>query len=217
MAILPTVEIPGLREAIRRERTLRDRAFLGGDELVCGVVVRQLSLRIMLFLEHAQNGFLIPVRWDFAEEPIAHAVQVLWFARKEWTPPSVAPDGFWKQLKEEIRVQKFMRKVLSGRDGVALVKEVRDWIDEATFDCPAGGGSEIPRQSYASHPAHLVDLFGAAGLPFSYDEIMDMPLKRLWQHWRLAANRMYGVKLTNPSDEVATGYLSTGRAHEHRN
>lgn len=212
MATLPTVEIPGLREAIRKERTLRDRAFLGGYELVFGIVVKQLSLRTVLFLEHAENGFLIPFRFDDDNEVIAHAIQVLWFSRPSWTPPSVETPSLWRQFVTARQEHLFQMKVLRNGTPMELVKEVRGWIEEATFDCPSGSGGELPRQSYASHPAHLVDLFGAAGLPFSYDEIMDMPLKRLWQHWRLAANRLYDLKLTNPSDEVAVGYLSKGAA-----
>ncbi len=210
MAIFETVEIPGLREAIRKERTLRDRAFLGGNEILFGVEVRQLSLRIALYLEHAENGFMIPVRWDFDEEPIAHALQVLWFAQPGWKEPT-KKFSFWRKFIESRRQELFMRKVMKNGTGLELVKAVREWLDDATFDCPSESGSELPRNSYASHPAHLVDLFGAAGLPFTYDEILDMPLKRLWQHYKLAANRLYDAKLTNPSDTIATDHLS-GRA-----
>ncbi len=211
MAIFPTVEVPGLREAIRKERNLRDRAFLGGNEIVFGVEVKQLSLRIALYLEHAENGFMIPVRWDFDDEPIAHAIQVLWFAQPDWVAPTVRPLSLWAQFKLARKQALFTRKVLANGTPEDLIGEVMDWIKEATFDCPAGGGSEVPRQSYASHPAHLVDLFGAAGLPFTYEEIMDMPLKRLWQHYKLAANRLYEAKLTNPSDDIVVGHLR-GRA-----
>lgn len=207
-----SVEIPGYREQVRKERTLRDRAFLGGNEIVFGIEVKQLSLRTALFLEHAENGFMIPVRWDFDGEEIVHAIQVLWFAQPDWVQPSVTPPSIWRQFNEARRQTLFARRVLRNGSPDDLVTEVMDWIKEAMFDCPAASGSEVPRPSYVSHPAHLVDLFGAAGLTFSYDEILDMPLKRLWQHYKLAANRLHGLTLTNPSDDLAVEHLARGGA-----
>ncbi len=213
MVTLNKVEILGFREAVRKERTLRDRAFLGGNEIVAGVVVRQLSLRTVLYLEHAQNGFMIPFRFDDDLEVLAHAVQVLYFSTPKWRAPEVEPYSFWKHSLTSWREEVFRRKALRGIDPVELVNEVREWTDEAFMDCPSGGGADgVPKPSYASHPAHLTDLFAAAHLNFTYDEIMDMPLKRLWQHWRLAANRVYDVKLTNPSDEIAVREIAKGAA-----
>lgn len=213
MAItLPVVEVPGLREAIRKERTLRDQAYAGGNEIVCGIVVRQLSLRTYLFLERAQNGFIIPYKFDDANEILAHALQVLYFSTPEWKEPKVEPYSFWRSFAEGFRTHRFMKRALQ-KVGSAedLVTGVREWIDESCMDCPTGGGSGgVPPQIYASYPTDVVDLFAAASLPFSYDEIMDMPLKRLWQHYRVAASRVYDSKLTNPSDELATLRLAKG-------
>lgn len=212
MVTLPTVEVPGLAEAVRKERTLRDRAFLGGNEIVAGVIVRQLSLRTVLYLEHAENGMMIPFRFDDDIEVVAHALQVLCFSQPGWTAPEVRHYSFWRHWLSAWREQRFQRRVLRQIDPLELVKEVREWTDDSFMDCPAGGGGELPKKSYASHPAYLVDLFAEAGLGFTYDEIMDMPLKRLWQHWRLAAARTHDVKLTNPSDELAVERAAKGAA-----
>lgn len=208
MVTLQTVEVPGLRDALKRERVLRDRAFLGGEEIVCGVVVRQLSLRIALFLEHAENGFFIPFHFDDDNEVAAHALQVLWFSKPDWEEPRLEADGFVMSWFEAYKRFRFQKRFLLQNDIETLVSEVRAWIDDAMLDCPKGGHSSGPSQSYASYPAHLVDLFAAAGLPFSYAEILDMPLKRLWQHWRLASNRLYDVKLTNPSDDLTVKHIA---------
>lgn len=214
MATLSTVEIPGFREAVRKERTLRDRAFLGGNEIVAGVVVRQLSLRTVLYLEHAENGFMIPYVFDDDVEVLAHALQVLYFSRPGWVAPEVGSTSLVEAWREGVKTYRFQRQALGGATAQEIVKEVRAWLDDSFMDCPAGGGSTdgVQRPSYASHPAHLVDLFAAAGYRFGYDELLDMPLKRLWQHWRLAANRVYEVKLTNPSDDVAVEHIAKGVA-----
>lgn len=211
MVALQTVEIPGFREAVARERKLRDRAFLGGNEIVCGVVVRQLSLRTLIMLEHAENGFVIPYKYDTGLELISHAMQVLWFSRVEWTPPEVKPYSFWSTFRESVKQHRFQRNLLRTRKPLQIIDEVQEWIDESFFDSPAGVSTPIYQPSYVSYPAHVVDLFADARLPFSYDDVMDMPLKRLWQHWRLAAHRVYSRPLTNPSDKIAVEHLSKGR------
>lgn len=207
MATLPTVEVPGFREALKKERSLRDRAFLGGNEIVCGVVVRQLSLRTSLFLEHAQNGFFIPFRFDDDLEVLAHALQVLYFSSPDWKEPEVKPFTIWSHWTETLRQQRFQRKALRGNTPSGVVKEVREWIDEAMMDCPAGKESEVPKQSYVSYPASLLDVFAAANYHFTYSDILDMPLKRLWQHYRLAVNRVYEAPLANPSDVIAVEHI----------
>lgn len=215
MAItLPVVEVPGYREQVRKERTIRDEAFLGGDELVCGVVVHPLSLRTAIFLEQAENGFMIPFRFDSDMEQVAHALQVLYFCSPEWSPPESPAYSAWRTFKEGYRAQRFQRRALrAAGDLDSLIDGVQDWINNSCMDCQSvGSSSGVPKQSYASHPAHLVDLFGAAGLTFTYDQIMDMPLKRLWQHWRLAAHRVYEAKLSNPSDTLATDHIAKGKA-----
>ena len=212
MITLPTIEVPGFKEAIRHERTLRDRAFLGGNEIVCGVVVKQLSLRTSLFLEHAQNGFFIRFNFDDDLEVLAHALQVLRFSEPNWKAPEVEYPTLWATWWQGMKDLRFQKRVIKKQSPEAIVKEVREWIDDAMFDCPSGGQSDIPAPSYVSYPASLVDLFAAAGLKFTYDEILDMPLKRLWQHWRLAAHRVYDKKLTNPSDEIAVEHIAKGAA-----
>lgn len=211
MVALQTVEIPGFREAVARERKLRDRAFLGGNEIVCGVVVKQLSLRTLIMLEHAENGFVIPYRYDTGLELVSHAMQVLWFARAEWQPPEVKPFSFWRSFYNSVAERKFQTKLLRAYKPMQLVEEVQEWLDESFVDSPSGSADKTFVPSYVAYPAHVVDLFADAGLLFTYDEIMDMPLKRLWQHWRLAAHRVYNRALTNPSDKIAVEHLAKGR------
>lgn len=71
VAKLPTVEVPGYSEALRRENFVRTTAFIGGNESLCGVEVVPLSLRTVLRLEVAQNGFFVPCQFDSDSEAIA--------------------------------------------------------------------------------------------------------------------------------------------------
>ncbi len=208
MVTLQTVEIPGLREAIKRESRVRDTAFLDGMEIVCGVEVHPLSLRRLIWLEQAHNGLIVPWRFDTQGELLAHSLQLVYFCTPQFSIPTSPKYSFWRAFRDGLKRARFFRKALRIAPD-ELIKEVDGWVGEAFMDAPAGGGSsEVPAPSYASYPAYVVDKFSEAGLPFTYDEIMDMPLRRLWQHWRIASRRIHDVKLTNPSDEVAVNHIA---------
>ena len=209
MVTLETVHVPGLREAIQREGRIRDTAFLDGLEIVCGVEVTPMCLRRLIWLEQAHNGLIVPWRWDSEEELLAHALQVLYFSRPNFTPPKTPKYSFWRSFRDGIAQQAFFRKTLRSAANDVIIKEIEEWLSDSFMDSPAGGGSsEIQGPSYASYPAYIVDKFAEAGLPFTYEEIMTMPLRRLWQHWRVAARRLHEITLTNPSDDLATKVIA---------
>lgn len=205
MVTLQTVEVPGLREALKRESGIRDTAFLNGLEVVCGVEAHPLSLRRLIWLEQAHNGFVVPWRFESEEEMLSHALQIVYFCTPKFTIPKSPKYSFWASFGDGMKQQAFFRKALRSGTPEVIIKEIEAWLGDAFMDSPAGGGNnEVRGPSYASYPAYVVDKFADAGLPFTYDQIMDMPLRRLWQHWRVAVKRIDGAILTNPSDDLAT-------------
>ena len=213
MVTLQTVEIPGLREARKREARVRDTAFLDGLEMVCGVEVTPLSLRRLIWLEHARNGLIVPCKFDSDEELLAHSLQLVYFCTPKFSPPASPVMSFWRTFRDGMKYHSFFQKALRSGTPEVLVKEVRDWVSDSFMDAPTGGGNnEVMPPSYASYPAYIVDKFAEAGLPFSYSEIMDMPLRRLWQHWRVAMRRVNDTTLTNPSDDLATKFVAGVKA-----
>jgi hypothetical protein len=212
MVKLETVEIPGLREAIKREQHVRDTAFLDGREILCGIEVVPLSLRRLIWLEQSHNGFVVPWKWEGDAEAFAHAVHLLYVMRPKYSPPESPRESFWRGFKAGWSEAMFARS-LRKRDRAALIGELQAWISDAFMDGPkGGGGSEIMPPSYASYPVYLIDLFAEAGLTFTYGEIMEMPLARLWQFWRVASKRVRGMTLTNASDEIAVNHIAGVRA-----
>jgi hypothetical protein len=207
MVTLQTVEIPGYREAVKREAQVRDTAFLDGLEVVCGVEVVPLSLRRLIWLEQAHNGFVVPWIWEGDAEIFAHAVQFLYFLRPDYSPPKSAKESFWQSFKSGLKEQLFINRMARG-DRNEILKELNAWIKDAFMDAPNTGSGGVMSAPYASYPAHILDLFAEAGLTLTYNEIMDMPLSRLWQHWRLSARRLRDVTLTNPSDDLATKVIA---------
>ena len=211
MVTLETVEIPGLREAIKRETRVRDAAFLDGLEVVCGVEVVPLSLRRLIWLEQAHNGFVVPWKWYNAAETFVHAVSFLYFLQPSFQLPRSPIQSFWQSFRDGWREQMFAHR-MARNDRSELVKELAEYIADCFMDAPTGGGGEIMPPSYVSYPTHIIDLFAEAGLTFGYSEIMDMPLTRLWQIHRIASRRIWQIKLSNPSDSLAVEHLTKGAA-----
>lgn len=208
MVALQTVEIPGYREAIKRERTLRDAAFLDGLETLCGEQVVPLSLRRLIWLEQSHNGFLCPWKWESDSELIGHAIGVVYFCRPDFRPPTKANWSFLRAWWFAAAQHRFSVRVLRRIEPEKLIAEVEAWLSDAFMDAPNPSGGSIGGQSYASYPAYIIDKFGEAGLTYSPDQIMDMPLKRLWQHLRVAGARLNDMKLTNPSDDIAVAHIA---------
>lgn len=205
---LQTVPIPGYAEAVRRESEIRNRAFLGGAQVVCGVRVYPLSLRRLIWLEAAGNAHVIPARFESLAEAAAHAAQVLYFCSGRFRLPDSPAVPFWRAWRDKISVRLFLTALRSIRTEVELISEVREWLDAQFMDAPCGSSDGVHSAGHAAYPAYIVDRFGEAGLLFTQDEILDMPLARLWQYWRLATRRLSGGALTNPSDDLATQYLA---------
>lgn len=208
MVALPTVKIPGYADAVRRERRVRESAFWAGNEVVAGVEVAPFSLRHLQWLELARNGFVVPCIFDNRDEMVAHAVQVLWFCRPGFRPPVTVRPGLAQVARIAFSAQLFAVRTLWRNEPDKLVAEVEQWLADAFMDAPPGSADKPAPPSYAASQAYILDRFAEANLPFTFDEIMDMPLRRLWQHWRLASRRLADEKLTNPSDDVATRYLA---------
>ena len=208
MVTLPIVPIPGFREAVQREQSVRETAFLGGLELVCGVVVRPFSLGSLILLDQAKNGFVLPLRFDNDSEIVAHAIQVLYFCSPKFKAPISPKYSFFGQLIAVFKQQRFIRSVLRKSAPAKVISEVEAWIDDSMMDCPSGSSEGPKPQSYAAFPAYIIDRFAEGGMMFTESEIMNMPLRRLWQHWRLVRARTEGYPLTNPSDELAVNFLS---------
>lgn len=210
MVTLPKVEIPGLREAVKREQYVRNRAFDCASELVCGVEVHPLTLRKFILLETAMNGMVVPCVFDDDEEAVAHAIQALYFCSPAFVAPKSPKQSFWSRFADGRRQHGFIVKVLRAQpDKRKVFEEIEAWLATAFMDAPKGGGDpDIPTTSHAAYPAYIIDLFAEAELPYTEDEIMDMPLAKLWQLWRLAAKRCRHIPLTSPSDELAVNHIA---------
>jgi hypothetical protein len=207
--MLPTVEIPGYAEALRREQRVRAAAWRQPADTLAGVPVRPLTLAEIGHLEDMRNGFFVPFTFATEAEIDGHCAQLVWWLSACPKPARDAGRGGLRYLYTWQARRELLAYLAAHRD--ALRREVMDWLADNFMDAPKSDGGLLG-QPEAHGNAYIMDALAAAGYGFSEAEVLNMPLPRLWQYVRLASRRLSGRPLTNPSDRVATDYLAAQAA-----
>lgn len=206
---LNRVEIPGLADAYRRERGLRDAAFGNTTRRIGPFTVRLMSLRDLCWLDAEGNGWVANKPFEGKQDPLTHGLALIWHllvgVRMPQNGESVPMHTGIAMLLKKLYVF-ILGMFLNERK---LFKDLNAYLGDRFFDAPRKGTSDNPEmeRSFASGPAAIVDLFAAGGYSMTEDEILDMPLDRLWQYGRLIADRL-GGSVANPSDWVKADYMA---------
>lgn len=195
-------QIPGLREAARRERELRERAFLGAVEPIAGIEMSPLTLERLNLLMLAGNAYVCggaPTAGD--------AAAVLWVGSAAFRPGDLeARDRFVRRIAR-LPVDEVEAGVLG-------------YLDTALFDLVGDGagasGKSSGRQPVVSWVASIVDTI-ASEYGWARRDIMTCPLAELAQYLRRIELRQ-GGKPGNPlSDKAKTDWLAQQNAHVAKN
>lgn len=200
---LKIVEIPGLADCLKRERQVRDEAFLEGmPEDVAGIPVASLTLRHLHWLTMLRNGFVVPCTFESNDEMLEHAQQCLWVLTPGLSLPGAGrPYTLLYRVRLALVKWHACLRFLRAKPA-AVVAAMRDYMEETFFDCPfKGEGDSKIAHSSPTIAASVIDLFAGAGYPWSKDDILDTPLKQLWQLSRVAIKRINPeASAPNPSD-----------------
>lgn len=205
--------IPGYREAIARERFVREAAFLPVNESIGGFEVLPMTWRHFMVLRIMRSPLLTG-----EDATPAELAAFLWVLSPEYTTDDRARDAFYKRcrvftMQRKPRFQWQPKKWIA--DNVRaqvtfgrILVEARRYIEESLQDCPGkskAGGFEI---EYFSDAAWLCAHFGRE---FGWDDeqTLDKPLKRLWQYLK-ESSQHNGLKdpMFNPSDKVRGEWLA---------
>ena len=213
---LPLDIIPGYREAVQRERFVRDTAFMPVTETVAGFELRPLSLRDWMLLRISRNALvtgdtptprdLSRFLWLLSPGYGPHAFLAYWrFARRCrcFTPP--APP----LLATGKRMMRWHGRTLAAvTAGAEVVSAVRAYLKETLQDAPRGGSGGCHTQYWGDGCEITGALANAYG--WGEDYIMDMPLKRVFQHLKRIQAHQEGERapMFNPSDDVKADWLA---------
>lgn len=178
-----TDQIPGLREAIEAEQHIRDTSFLPLPESVCGFDVKPLTLRHVLMLGAVGSPFIR------GGNPLPSDIGAFLILVGDW-------QGFkrWSNLRKLARV-----------DFVSAIESVDSYVKESFQDSPPG--TESTGVSYYSFAASIVDVFGKE-YGWREADILDTPLKRVFQYLKAISRRNGETVFFNPSDKVRGDWLA---------
>lgn len=177
-----TDQIPGLREAIEKEQHIRDTSFLELPESLCGFDVSPLTLRQILLLGSTDSPFVVG-----------------------GYPTMVSCGGFlcivgnWKGFKRWRNL-----KALGRQNPDKVIEAIKQFMAESFQDAP--GSSEVDGVSYYSFAASLIDCF-AHEYGWKESDILDAPVKRLFQYIKAISSRRGEKVLFNPSDKVRGDWM----------
>lgn len=200
------VELAGYGEVLQRERQIRADAFATAAEVrlnpqrIGGIAVKPLTLGLLIFLERARAAYVSSWRFDSGLELAVESSRFVWLVSRLCEEPR----GRWHIATLFVRRWLVSRHLAKRVD---VVDGIKEYLDAGFYDAPKGGGSkssgEAPR-SFCHYVALIVDTLVAAGYSFTEDQIMDLPLARLWQYYNLACHRLDPKKpRSNPSDNYA--------------
>lgn len=186
-------QAPEYREAIAREETLRNAAFLDSPETLCGFRVAPFNLLHLAALQIAGNPFICG-----GDLQPWHVAQFLWVVRE----PVPGRPG-WRQ-------RRFIRKCRRLRF-VESVGQIAEWVDLAFEDTIGRGcGAEAHEARPYVAAAGIVDRI-ASEYGWSEQDILKTPLKRLLAYQRAIAIRNDPEKIVlSRSDDILPELVEKG-------
>ncbi|HWL53868.1 MAG TPA: hypothetical protein VNQ90_15620 [Chthoniobacteraceae bacterium] len=174
------MHIPGLQEAIEREARIRASAcWPGYTTELCGVPVRIMTLRDLLFLDLARNPFVcggVPTAEDIA--------QFLWIISPEFG--AFRDRAFWvfdrPRWSENRARRRFTRSLRHIPTGEAI-EAIQTYLEEIFLDTPPsarGADNEAPLMHF------FASLVSAVAIAFGWsrDTIERLPMPLLYQYTR---------------------------------
>lgn len=230
-------DIPGYKAARQSETLIRDLAFLGSRETIYGLTVQPLTLRMYGELRLAGSAFLPP----FQTPDLRDFADFIWrvstgFNRKGGKPLKAVLKWcrqFESPRKPLIKTRQSIKRYekrcdLAFIEFAKAVHSAREYVNEAMQDSPKGSGAGGEPDPFSD----ICALCARLGRQFhhfkSEAEILDLPLKKLFQYLRecrvedYIKQRMAGLPAERPvmpsrSDEIIGQYLAELNSQNRKN
>ena len=182
MLFNPYKDIEGYAEAVEKQDLVRDVAFLGVPEIICGISVAPMTFRHLLWLQMIESPLI------GAGEPDVTTLHLAIAGFFKTLAPLDKPSFMLTQfdLKQRKELKSFMRQVGKLKAPEAL-KSIREFVSETFMDAPGGG--EDKTESYFSIGAalthRLAKNYPLNANPYIYPGALDVPLKAGFQLLKL--------------------------------
>lgn len=190
---MPLHEIPGLKEALDKERAVRDYALLSLPHDICGIAINPMRLRDFILLSAIRNPF---VSGGYRRK--VDAAQLIWLLSPDYEPMT---GRLFHRLRVRLKRRKVMRAV-ARIAGLELIRAIDKFIDEMFMDAPGANQNNEP--SYVSFGAVIIHAMHGR---FSRDQLLDMAMPELWQHMRCMSDPRT-PRFNKLSDRIKADFIS---------
>lgn len=198
-------KVPGLEEAVEKEHIIRNAVFFLDVEDVCGFKLRPMALRHYEVLRFASNPLL------YGRPPTPGQVaQFLWLLSVEHCNSKRVMKRFMRRVRPYFApsppiwiTDNGLNRYLKRCDKVfvdfqKLVDGINEYIKETMLDRPGVGTKSTGIQpGYYANVVYYWGLFSVNGFKCSYNEVLDLPLKIIWQVLNYI-KEINGKTLVNP-------------------
>ena len=188
MSLINPAEIPGYAEAVEKEQTTRDLAFLATPLPLCGIKVRQFTPRHWIMLLRSGNAFICGGRITAND-----ILMFVWYVSEEYCLDLEKRDAF---------LTAFMEKAAETKP----VDEINSYLDDAFYDMDRSGGELGLKKIYTATIAGIVDVL-AREYGWDDEAILEKPMARLFQYLRRIHHRNNPNKmLFNRSEKLISDW-----------
>jgi hypothetical protein len=198
-------EIPGLREAVEKEKSVREDAFLPVNESIAGFEVVHVTFQHYAVLRRLKNPLLASGKVSPAD-----LAAFLWFLNPQYSPVNgrvkkrfmrqrcrrfFPPDAPLLPTKRAIR--RWRRKARERLYNFTVtLQAAKTFLDETFMDSPMTEAISEHFAEYYSDHTSLCALF-AREYGWREPDVLNMPVKRLFQYLN-EIKHFHGKAVDNP-------------------
>ncbi len=201
-------DIPGYKEAVDREASLRMNDFVRDHQILCGLKVKPMTLRHLLLLEAVESPFV-----SNADVEAVHVPQFLWIVSVDFEPMG-------SRRLRNLRVRRKRKSVIRRSRrlrALQAISDIQSYVETAFWDAPQGKQRDkAPYASWVAMITHQIGKsYGALPAGGMLQQIMDMPLTIVWQLVRCIHKEADpDALLDNRSSMVVHEYLARQNGEE---
>jgi hypothetical protein len=158
--------VPGLKEALAKERRLRENAYLGFPEIVCGVKLHQITPRLLAILFRMESPYL-----DGGSITPTETLRLMWALSIDFTKDRKYRDKWIAKYVKWLEKKEY--------DWEYVHDEVFEYLDATFLDAPQGSDSTPYVCSLAWYEFRMKRMMG-----WDSERTMETPLRRIYQLMR---------------------------------
>ncbi len=190
------IKIPGYEAELSREQYLRDEAFVGGSDLLCGISVYQITPYLLAKLRCIRSPFVCGGVYTEID-----TIRFLWVISKI----GMGVEKGHPEHKERLDAMTDLLLTKYGQHFLDAEKEIDEFIKVTFMDGPRGGVEAVP---YVTGTAWMIYVMSKEPFRWTKDQTIHTPYRELYQYVRCKRLDEGGILFNEFSDTIKADWLA---------